>query len=407
MKYTLNTIRSLEDRFGDSFYIFKEEEFVNNVKEFSASFKKYYKNTVLGYSYKTNYIPAICKVANELGVHAEIVSEMELLIAKKLSVQPKHIIYNGPYKTEGSIRYCLENESLLNIDNLSEIDVIEKIVSERSDFNYKIGIRINADLKDGYSSRFGFDPDSLEFAVAINKIKAIKNLKINGLHLHSTRPDKSIRSFIKRLELLNTIRETYLSEELEYIDIGGGFYGKMDDNIKTQFGDMYIPSFEEYGAEISKLMKKFFPDERVKLIIEPGVALTVNILDFVCKITDIKTILGKKIATCSGSFHNVKPSGHLKNLSLNVLSTLNNNEEPDKFDICGYTCLENDILYKDYKGILHKNDFCIFENVGAYTVVFKPPFIKLAPPIVKTSNGTTDILRYQEKFEDVFKSFNF
>ena len=71
--YTMEKLKELDKKFGSSIYLFKEEDFVNNYKEFKSCFDKYYSKYVLAYSYKTNYTPAICKIVKELGGYAEVV----------------------------------------------------------------------------------------------------------------------------------------------------------------------------------------------------------------------------------------------------------------------------------------------------------------------------------------------
>ena len=44
---------------NDASYFVEEEVIIGNYKKLIKSFQKYYKNTVIGYSYKTNYIPFV------------------------------------------------------------------------------------------------------------------------------------------------------------------------------------------------------------------------------------------------------------------------------------------------------------------------------------------------------------
>lgn len=403
----LNRIKKLFETGSDSCYIFKKESLIENINDFNASFKSQYSNFKIAYSYKTNFLPFSCITAYEHGVLSEVVSEMELDLAKKMKIKPKDIIYNGPIKTTESLRYCLLNESYLNVDNLRELENIRKIAAEYPEKTFNIGVRINLDLNDGFKSRFGFDAEMSSFNEFISAVKSSKNINLIGLHTHSTRPDKSVEAYIKKMELLiNIAKDLNIIESIEYLDIGGGFYGRMDDNMKSQFSNENIVSIEEYGTHLGALMKSNFPKENVELIVEPGLALCVNTIDFICRIDNIREIQGEKVATCTGSFHNVKPTGHKKNLSLEVFSE-SDKGDISKYDIAGYTCLENDILYNGYEGALNEGDYLLFKNVGAYTFVFKPPFIKLAPPFAMFNEDSIKILKKDDEVEDIFKSYKF
>ena len=73
----------------DSFYIYNENNLVKNFNEFKKSFKSFYDNVEIAYSFKTNYLPEICKKINDLGGVSEVVSEMELDLALKLENHKK------------------------------------------------------------------------------------------------------------------------------------------------------------------------------------------------------------------------------------------------------------------------------------------------------------------------------
>ena len=68
----------------DSFFLLKMDIFEKNYRDFLNAFRKYWENTVVAYSFKTNYIPDLCKRILDLGGSAEVVSDMELFLAEKV-----------------------------------------------------------------------------------------------------------------------------------------------------------------------------------------------------------------------------------------------------------------------------------------------------------------------------------
>jgi diaminopimelate decarboxylase len=78
----------------------------------------------------------------------------------------------------------------------------------------------------------------------------------------------------------------------------------------------------------------------------------------------------------------------------------------DSIDISGYTCMEEDYLYKGYKGSLGVGDYVIVENVGSYSVVFKPPFILPNVSIISLIDGEIHIIKNRETYKDVFTTYN-
>ena len=75
----------------------------------------------------------------------------------------------------------------------------------------------------------------------------------------------------------------------------------------------------------------------------------------------------------------------------------------------GYTCIENDYLYKNYCGSLAVGDFIVFDDVGSYSIVMKPPFILPNVAIIEPlGDGCTwRTIKRAETFEDIFSSYLF
>ena len=71
----------------------------------------------------------------------------------------------------------------------------------------------------------------------------------------------------------------------------------------------------------------------------------------------------------------------------------------------GYTCLEQDVLYRDFCGELSVGDYIEFGNVGGYSLVDKPPFIQPDCPMIAIKEGKQELIKRAETFEDIFKTF--
>ena len=58
-------------------------------------------------------------------------------------------------------------------------------------------------------------------------------------------------------------------------------------------------------------------------------------------------------------------------------------------DVVGYTCMENDVLFRGFEGAIGAGDYAVFDNVGAYTNVLRPPFIRECPAILGWDASTS------------------
>jgi len=130
-------------------------------------------------------------------------------------------------------------------------------------------------------------------------------------------------------------------------------------------------------------------------------------MQYVCKVVEIKNIRNRYIAITSGSKINYHRLATKLNLPFSVCS--NNNQQRqfyDSIDISGYTCMEDDYLYTNYRGELGIGDYLVFDNVGSYSVVYKPPFILPNVPIITLDNGSIEILKEAETFEYIFQTYH-
>jgi diaminopimelate decarboxylase len=185
----------------------------------------------------------------------------------------------------------------------------------------------------------------------------------------------------------------------------------MTADLQEQF-DCHIPNYQEYATAIATQLQIRFPDanSRPELIIEPGVAIIADVLIFACKVVGLKTVRSRQIALVVGSFQNVKPTMTDKNLAIEVYRNMENAQQrklSGTIDIVGYTCMETDCLYKDYQGEVGIGDYIVFENMGAYTIVFKQPFIRPNPPIISYDSNLDEysLVRRTETAKDIFATY--
>ena len=411
MELVWQTLHNLEKEYGDSFFILDIRQFETNYKEFLLSFRTIYPNTNLGYSYKTNYIPKLCQTVHSMGGYAEVVSQMEYDLAIAIGVPPTRIIFNGPLKQQQDIENAILAGSIVNWDCLEEVEIVTALAKRLPEKNIAVGLRCNFDIGNSRISRFGFDVEAGELDRAFKSLTELNNCTVDGLHCHISTSERSTESYARRTQKILELTDRYFQDKPpRFIDIGGGFFGKMTEDLKNQF-NFYIPNYQEYAAAIAPQLKSRYPDNSgPELIIEPGVAVVSDVLKFVAKVVGLKTVRSRQIALVVGSIHNVKPTGTDKTLSLKVYKNEENSHQRKlvgPVDIVGYTCMEHDRLYKEYPDEIGIGDYVVFENMGAYTVVFKPPFIRSNPPILSYDyiQDEYTLIRHRETSQDVFSTY--
>ena len=79
------------------------------------------------------------------------------------------------------------------------------------------------------------DVENGDFDYALTKIGAIDNLTVQGLHFHISRA-RGLDSWKNRIVGLLELVKKYNLDNLKYIDLGSGMYGKLDPELQEQFG---------------------------------------------------------------------------------------------------------------------------------------------------------------------------
>jgi diaminopimelate decarboxylase len=405
-------LSELERNFGEAFFVLDLQAFRTNYDEFLSAFRIIYPHSQIAYSYKTNYIPRLCWEVDKLGGYAEVVSAMEYELACRVGVGPERIIFNGPCKSEQDLERALLAGSLVNLDAEYEVALVERIARRHPRATLNLGLRCNFALENGHESRFGFDVEDHSLPRALRRLEGIDNCEVAGLHCHFSTGQRSMASYARRTRrLIELSASCFPHQPPRVLNVGGGFFSKMSPELRGQF-PCPVPSYREYAFAIAaEVAAAFSGVEGPELILEPGAALASDVMCFVAKVIARKRVRTREIALVPGSIHNIKPTLHAKQLPMRVVRAAKDPAEQlgeGPVDLVGYTCMEHDCLYRGYRGAVRPGDFVVFDNVGAYTVVMKPPFIRPAPAILAWDGGDTfAVARRAERFDDLFGAFEF
>lgn len=375
------------------YYIIHKEALDENFEKLKLALEKYWDNSIIGYSYKTNALPWVVKHFDKLGCYAEVVSEDEYKLARQVGVNQSCLIYNGPIKTKDTFLEAIENGCIVNIDSQREIDWLTDIPS----VNRSVGIRVNFDIErmcPGQSQcadeggRFGFCLENGALSEAIDELQK-KNVKISGLHLHTSSKSRGLDIYRAIAEVACKVQVAF-KLDLDYIDVGGGFFGGLSKK----------PQFDEYISLIAGILCTHFDKNRTKLIIEPGMALIGAPVSYVTTVIDVKDTNYNRFVVTDGSRTSIDPLMS-KSSYFHSYDRRSCSEIIPKQVICGYTCMEHDRLFEAiHEPALQPGDRIIYEKVGAYTMCLTPLFIKYFPDVYVESGGEYTKVRAAWKAED-------
>lgn len=361
----IKNLLEIHNFYKEPLYLFDMEQLIRNFLSLETAFNRIYHNTKIAYSYKTNPVSYICSLISSLGGFSEVVSPAEFYHAKNnVKVQISNIIYNGVYRDDYGKAAHIKNGCIVNVNSLCEFERLSLMLR---DSKCKIGIRIMTNPH----TRFGMSEQEINTAITIaNK----NNIEINGIHCHDGF-DRSATSWHTKIPMIFDIADNISkSFKLDYIDIGGHFFSNMDDRLKEQF-DCHIPDFQEYATIIAKSFINKYGENGPILILEPGTALVANTISVLASVVDVKTRHPQKIVTVDVCCYDLGIMN--KNRPVDIVQCERSIE--NKCLIAGYTCIENDIIHRDYRHDLNVGDILLFRDCGAYSNAMKPQFIM--PPL--------------------------
>lgn len=404
---SIKDLCELVNKYQTPFYVFDEKSFIDNYNSLCDAMTRYYPNYRLAYSYKTNYTPYLCQLVKILGGYAEVVSDMELSLAHKIGYSADKIIYNGPCKGPKMEDHILAG-GISNVDNENEAERIIELANTNLDKEIRVGIRINTDIGAGFVSRFGLDVDSDEMDNLIVKLKSIGNIRIIGLHMHVSRA-RHLSAWQKRIDNILEVADKYIDGVPDYIDLGSGMFAQMEDYLKNQF-TIDVPSYDEYAEVVAGTMAKHYANEIKKPILftEPGTTVVSRYFSLITSVSGIKSVKGRQLAMVDIDIHNAGETCQMMKVPYTLLKKGSGKGSGAPCEIVGYTCLEQDTLYKEFPESLQTGDVLELRNVGGYSIVYKPPFIQPQCPVlcIDKDNKIIEIKR-KETFDDIFHTFKF
>jgi diaminopimelate decarboxylase len=367
---------SLAKEHGSSFYLFYPDRFLNNLEEFKGRIADSYPNCQLAFALKANYMPQLCSLLHQHGFWGEAVSDLEYEIAREY-LPGSRLILNGPCKSETGMKRAFDEGALVNLDSFYEIGILESLAHEYNEI--PIGLRVNFDIETG-PSRFGFNFENGDFRKAVARLGKQHNVRLVGVHSHFTTKERSLELFDRRAKGMMRVYESLPQpEQIRYINLGGGFFGPMTDATRSRLL-FPAPTFAEYASVIAGCFAEKFGGCGPCLVLEPGVSVVADAMDYVVRILDERQAQGVHYLTVDGSISCLFPTGSRYTPAYSVIRARAAGRKV--CNVVGYTCMEHDVLMSDVELEAEVGDFIVFHNRGAYSNVYKPPFIKGAPAII-------------------------
>ena len=399
-------ITELVNSFGSPLFVISEKILRNTCKKAKKAFITRYPKVQFAWSYKTNYMNAVCSIFHQEGSWAEVVSGFEYDKAIALGVAADKIIFNGPDKTEADLSKAIRNNSLIHIDHLDEFYTIVELVDKLKK-RPRVAIRVNMDTG-VYPmwDRFGFNYENGQAWDAMNKIMHSEKMDLVGLHCHigtfMLSPNAYGVAAAKLADLAISLQKKF-NHEISYFDLGGGFASR--NTLKGAYlpGSDTNPTFDDYAEVITTalLSSNFKKDKLPLLILETGRALVDEAGFLIGSVVSNKrsstgkrtTILDAGVNILFTSFwydHKITPAQPFTHYS-------------EETCIYGPLCMNIDVIRENVNlPLLNKWEQVVIHNEGAYNMTQWMQFITLRPRVVLIDEiRNVHIIREKETLDNM------
>ncbi len=400
------SVAGLAGEFGSPLFVFSEKRIRKNYREAHRAFSMRYPGVKFAWSYKTNYLDAVCRIFHDEGSWAEVVSEYEYDMARRNGVPGAKILYNGPYKPVPALERAVAEGAHIHIDNYDELLAMEKIAAG-SGKRIEAAIRINLDAGIHPAwDRFGFNYENGEARDAARRMRAGGKLVLAGVHAHigtCILDPAAYRTQTEKLVEFSLWAGRELGCTVKYIDAGGGFPSSATLHEQYLPGDEANPPIDEYAEAVTAplLAAGFSPDRLPALFLETGRALVDDAGFLVCSVVANKRLAGgTRAVIVDAGVNALFTSFWYKH---NVFTAEEHSGMMEETAIYGPLCMNIDVLRPSLRlPSLDPGDILVFTPAGAYNVTQWMQFIRMRPPVVMIGEGGgVRLIRRAETLEDL------
>ena len=352
--------QKLVKKYKTPFYCYSLSQLKSNFYNFRSAFKNI--KPIICFSVKSNSNLTLLRELKKIGSGADVVSIGELLKATKAGISGNKIVFSGIGKTEEEIRAAIKKKILLiNIESESEANLINKI-SKKMPRKVSVGIRLNPNVTGKTHKKISTGGKDEKFGLIYNdfinlsqKIKKMKNMKLEGLSVHIGSQLTNIKPFVKVLSIINKIiKKTKIN--FKFIDLGGGM-GISYTNYEKEL------NLKRYAG----LVNKFIKNKNTKIIFEPGRFIVGNAAILITKIIYIKKSNNKNFIILDSAMNDLmRPALYGAQHQIIPLKKTNKLIRGN-IDFVGPVCESSDkfLSQKNFSKV-KEGDYVGLTHVGAY-----------------------------------------
>jgi diaminopimelate decarboxylase len=395
--FSAEQLQTLAANYGTPLYVYDAAIIRSQYQRLTTAFAG--TDTRFFYACKALTNLHVLKLMDSLGAGIDCSSINEAKLALHAGINPTKILYtsNGIHFDE---IVAAKNLGInINIDSLSNLEKFGQAFGH----SYPVGLRLRPNIMAGGNLKISTGHGKSKFGIPVEQIGQVQqlvkqyNLHIRNLHIHTGSELKDVAIFMQGVAVLFELIPLF--DELEVIDLGGGFkvpYKKGDAATDIELLAKEVSqAFADYKAKTGRHFQVWFEPGKFLVSAAGFLLATVNVIkenpndSFVGLNTGLNHLIRPMMYDAYHEIANLSnPSGALKT-----------------YMVVGNIC-ETDTFATDRElNEVREGDLLAFFNAGAYGFEMSSNFnSRLKPAEVLLDNGEAKLIRKRDVFEDLLKS---
>ena len=380
----------LVSTFGTPALIIDEAALRDRARRYQDGLRSRWPNSEVIWASKSLPLTSVFRLLGQEGLGIDVAGGGELVMALAAGIDPSKILVHGNAKTDDELEMAVKaGVGTIVIDNFDDIDRLERIVKGEQAVLVRIipGVLPDTHLANATGqddSKFGLSISDAR--VAIERLKASKKLRLDGLHLHLGSQIMSTQPFIQSIEAIASLGE------FSVYDLGGGL------GVRYTYKDS-PPSIEEYLDALIDTARKYLPST-AKILIEPGRSMVADAAVTLYRVVTIKRSLRTFVAIDGGMADNLEVSLYGQRFEATVANRVGGGE---LYSLVGRHCESGDILIDGVRLQDPKvGDIIAVPVTGAYCLTMANNYNGARrPPVVFCLDGLARAVVRRETYEDL------
>lgn len=394
----------LIEKYGSPLYVYNENILRERCRDLKGLIS--YDKFTVNYSPKANSNLEILKIVKSEGLHVDAMSPGEIYVNLMAGFKPDQIFYISNNVNKEEMLYAIHAGVRISVDSVSQLELFGKINP-----GGRVAFRINPGHGAGHhekvrtagkNTKFGID---MEYIPEVKRVAEKYDLKITGINQHVGSLFMEGDAYLQSAE--NTFSAASQFEDLEFVDLGGGFGIPYQKQAKQARLDLKILG-EQLSALIEKSISKL--GRKIEVKIEPGRYIIAESCILLGQVNAVKTNYKTKyIGTDLGFNVLIRPAMYDSHHDVEIYRKGDKPSLKDeKVTVVGNICETGDIIAKErLLPEIFEDDVLGILDAGAYGYSMSSNYNNRLRPaeVLIESNGNARLIRRRDILEDITRNF--